>query len=614
MRVLPLMVLAAGLSLASPLAAQPQKRQPPKPADKTPSPSEATQASITRVWDDLIETGDTAKASTAIDEILRTLALVKDTPDADLVAAARVRRLIMLAAAAGAGTAQPKPAQPKFAEPKPAADRAAIKSFAILLRDHPRFAEAIAWGLTPHDKLPQAAALAARLAAAGVPLEQHAVLAAAITLVHDEPDPRARPWSSTPEAILAHFARAKRLVFSPDRLPVSLAAHMVDAVVSTQELDWAAGSASGNRTVGKKYHEIQYDTQAFKYGKPKRISTLDYTLQNIKKVGGVCVEQAYYAEMIGKAIGVPTATITARGDDVGHAWVAYLRSQGRQLEWDLTEGRYSDYKGEAASTRDPQTGRSISDGELRMKGARAGYPHDAAALSLALADAAGLTADREASLNLLERAVAVCPFVPESWDRVADLARQSPFERKDLERWGGAVIKFCGVDYPDFAIKVLAPLVAGLPDQAQSAAAWAWVRERVVESQNNQAYYRYDLAVMLRLREADCRAASGDHDAAWRVCWEAIRKYASETPAVQEVATRCERMLLSQSLPPARLAAFWREAWERTTEPKDMAREFALASNWSVFGLKYAEWLAKAGDTSKSDQIRKRIIPKPKKD
>jgi hypothetical protein len=618
MRVLSMLILAAGLTLSVSHAAhaQPAKKEPAAPV----APTDVTQQRITSIWDALIETGDAAQASTDIDAVLRSLAaapIAKPSPaDADLLAAARVRRLVALAAAAAVTDPDTKPdaSRKPARKPAPNADDAKpkVKALATLLRGHPRFAETLAWGMTPHDKLPRVAALVTRLADAQAPLDRLPTLAAAVVLVHDDPDPRAKPWSASPESILAHFAGAKRLGFDLESLPVTLAAHVVDAVVSSDELAWAAGSFGGNRAVGKMYHQIQYDTQAFKYGKPKRIAELDYTLRNIKQVGGVCVEQAYYAEMVGKAIGVPTATIVARGDDVGHAWVAYLRTQGRRVQWDLTEGRYRDYRGESASTRDPQTSRAISDGDLSMKAARAGYAADVVALSLALADAAALAPDRAASLNILERAVNVCPYVPESWDRVLDLARKDAFDRADLERWGGAVIKFCGTDYPDFAIKVMAPMVAGLSDQSQAAAAWAWIRERVVESQNNRSYYRHDLAVSLRLREADCRAAAGDHDGAWKVCWEAVRKFAADTPAVQEVAMRCERMLLTQQAAPGRIASFWKDAWAETIEPKGMAREYALASNWSVFGLKYAEWLSKAGNDKKADEVRNQILPKNK--
>jgi hypothetical protein len=328
----------------------------------------------------------------------------------------------------------------------------------------------------------------------------------------------------------------------------------------------------------------------------------------------LCVEQAYYAEMIGKAIGVPTATISARGEDVGHAWVGYLRTQGRRLEWDMSEGLYKEYRGEAATTRDPQTNREISDGDLRMKASRAGYAHEAVTLALALADAAGLASERSAALDMLERSVTACPYIPESWDRVIDLARQQPLEREELERWGGAVMRLCGTEYPDFAIKVMTPLVNGLRRHEERGTAWSWIRERVVESQNNRAYYRYDLSVALRLREADCLAGMGNHDGAWKVCWEAVRKFGRETPAVKPVAMRCESMLRIAGSPPERLASFWKDAWEQTDKPKDMSPKFAMASNWSVFGLKYADWLERSGEMNKAEQVRKRILPRRKDD
>ena len=49
-----------------------------------------------------------------------------------------------------------------------------------------------------------------------------------------------------------------------------------------------------------------------------------YLLADILKKGGICIDQAYYAETIGKGRGIPTIGFTGYGMDGAHAWFGYL--------------------------------------------------------------------------------------------------------------------------------------------------------------------------------------------------------------------------------------------------------------------------------------------------
>jgi hypothetical protein len=391
-----------------------------------------------------------------------------------------------------------------------------------------------------------------------------------------------------------------------------LLTHLVDCVVSRDEMAWAFGRFRGNARVGAHYKEVHYDTPFFKGQQPKKIEGKPYTLENILKFGGVCVEQAYFAEMIGKSIGIPTATVTAKGDSVGHAWIGFLLKQNRGWSWDLTEGRYDDYEGEQADVRDPQTGGSITDAELNMKADRASMDQSLVRDSLAMADAASVMSEAPAALAMMERAVNACPFVPAAWERLADMAGKKKLAPADLERWGTALVSLCGTKYPDFAVKILDPLIRTMPEASDRAACWAWARGQLVDAQKNRSLLRNDLAVSLRVREGDCWRDGQDAAAAWDTYHEAIRQFGKKTPAVQAAADRCDRMLRQADKPPKELVDFWAWAWRQTDKPSKMSAEFALGSNWSVFGLRYADALEKAGDHSRAEQVRRDIMPKEK--
>lgn len=598
--------LAVVIAACMPVAVSAQYSKP-KPVAKptTAAPSEAVGAAVDAIWANLIERGDVAEADAKATALLVQLAQDK-TPSADLIAVAGTRRLVgLIGESFGSGKGKEK------AKGSPQE----IKDRATFLRDNPTFAASLAWTyIAEYDNADGVFRVIKALREANAAFEQYPELAAAVALVHDGKDPRSKAWTPAPARVMELYSKQlPKELFSAQSLPAVLLAHVVDVCVSESEIDQSRQKFAGQPTIGKRYFDVKYDTQFFKYGRKKAMDGKDYTLANIIKYGGVCVEQAYYAEQIAKSIGVPSATIVANGDDVGHAWVGYLRTQSGKLVWDLTEGRYKDYKGEAASARDPQTGRDISDGELQMKAERASFAPLAVRESIAIADAAMATPDKELALKLMERAVNACPYVASTWERMAELAGRQALTAADLEKWGGAIVTLCGSKYPDFAARILEPLIGKVESPAGQASCWKWAREKLVDSQKTRAMFRHDLAVKFQLLEGDAWLAAKDPGAAWNAYRQTIKKYGKETPAVQAAAERCEKMLVEGGKPAAQVAAFWKDAWDEVDKPKDMSAEFAMGSNWSVFGLKYASWLERSGDAKKAANIRKSIVPEPKK-
>ncbi|MFA5058003.1 MAG: hypothetical protein WC485_07810, partial [Opitutaceae bacterium] len=86
-----------------------------------------------------------------------------------------------------------------------------------------------------------------------------------------------------------------------------------------------------------------------------------YRLPDILAAGGICVDQAYFAAMVGKAKGVPTLLFRGAGLDGRHAWFGFLDGAGR---WQLDCGRYADQKYMAGFAFDPQTWTNITDHDL----------------------------------------------------------------------------------------------------------------------------------------------------------------------------------------------------------------------------------------------------------
>ena len=94
-------------------------------------------------------------------------------------------------------------------------------------------------------------------------------------------------------------------------------------VFPKSELDWARESVKLRRaSFDKIFSSIKYDKPRLEGG-IFRWPYGDYSLGSIKEKGGICVDQAYFSSMAGKAKGIPTLTFVGQGSGGGHAWFGF---------------------------------------------------------------------------------------------------------------------------------------------------------------------------------------------------------------------------------------------------------------------------------------------------
>jgi hypothetical protein len=230
--------------------------------------------------------------------------------------------------------------------------------------------------LHPEDNQPRALALFLSLASTHPDkIEKYASLASAYAVVFDQPFPRNWPHHQVPkkdvpaslsspverfaDMVKAHSTR--KLEYDPSQLSVTELKFVIDHPLSTSELEWARERESFRRTgFGKIFSSIQYDHPRLKasvfswpHGK--------YSLESIRSRGGICVDQAYFSSMVGKAKGIPTLTFVGQGSGGGHAWFGFLKSPGR---WETDCGRYENQNYPVGNAIDPQLWKPITDDEL----------------------------------------------------------------------------------------------------------------------------------------------------------------------------------------------------------------------------------------------------------
>jgi len=207
--------------------------------------------------------------------------------------------------------------------------------------------------------------------------KEYANLAIAIAVVYDILPPPAWPHRQvTPQAlarglfppadVFDFFIKSDRAGVLLQPLHTLAAAelkYVVDISANLDELAWAQQTVQVPlAALDRVYSMIQYRQDRVNAG--KLVWPLaSYRLPEILQAGGICVDQAYFATMVGKAKGVPTLMFCGTGRDGKHAWFGYLDGSGH---WQLDCGRYLYHDFVDGFAIDPQTWTVISDHELKF--------------------------------------------------------------------------------------------------------------------------------------------------------------------------------------------------------------------------------------------------------
>jgi hypothetical protein len=478
-------------------------------------------------------------------------------------------------------------------------------------------ATALALAIGPGDDVPAAYAVLGRLIEAhGARAAELAPLAAAICIVHDQPRERRVNENTAPlidpVALFGYYAaNERRLRFSPRTTPASALVFVADANGSVEQLEWAARRYGRDRNLGNRYKEISYDTRAFKQdGAEKRVTGSGaYTLENIRRFGGVCADQAYFAMTVGKASGVPACYVVGRGGEVSHAWLGFLEPAGREGgRWNFSAGRYDAYEDTQGSVLHPQAWERLPDAFLSVAALDLWTSPDDRLASVALADAAARLAmfaeaagdERPAPqrLALLEAALRKNPGNLPAWRMAREELARPGLDRDTISRWTRAIDTLAGQSSPDFAFEMLEPMFNAEPDLETRHRLWDWAAQRYGG--------RPDLAARARLAQARIRAEQDRAAAAYDAARDVFARYHEAGPVAIE-ALHLAESLLSQAGKGVDTLELYKWAFQRLRDPGRMQSWALRQTSWHRVGTRYAELLEAAGDTSRANALRRRL-------
>jgi hypothetical protein len=504
------------------------------------------------------------------------------------------------------------------------------KAWTVML-ENPHFAEeaAFLWSMQ-RDQVSEALAVACELKSRRpAEFEAFANVAAALCAVRDRPlgiQLNETHLNAPPATeVFEYFTGPGAFAWGVKQTPPEMLVHVVDVIAPIEELRWAQSKYARDAMVGNRYGEINYDINHFVMGTPKRVTTEGVTLPNIRKYGGVCVDQAYFASEVGKAIGVPSVYVTAESTDVGHAWVGFVRNTAGKPQWDFSSGRHDEYKRIRGEIVDPQYGGLISDGELAVLTEAVTTDRQTQHQAIVLAEAAatlgaarrghvqwpplveGLVAPRgrtarelkvSSELELLEASLKLFPTCRRAWEVFSDLARAGEFGDAERERWGARITALCGTRYPDFAFTRLAELVRGVKDAEQQHRAWEQL------AKNYQP--RPDLVAAARMGQAGLWEKQKNPDRALAAYRIIIEQLINEGAFAFNAVERCED-LYRKFKAREQILPLYKDAFRRVQRPGQMNRESVMGSSWYRIGTRYAELLDEAGQENEARNVRSQL-------
>ena len=314
--------------------------------------------------------------------------------------------------------------------------------------------------------------------------------------------------------IAAQFARwaaandSRRLELDLRKLSPDQIKFIIDAFVSDSELEWARKNVRLNRSnFDRAFSEIIHRPERVK---SKRFfwNTSPYTLENIRRAGGICVDQAYYAMIAGKAHGLPTLFFTGQGKDGGHAWFGFMK---RDDKWELDVGRYSQQNYAVGQALDPQTWQPISDHQLQLLAARfRDKPEFTASMNdLAIASILEKNGDSAGADAAFASAIQTCPQNPDAWQRRGEFLARINAPPEDRRKFHEDAIRRIGSS-PDLKVRhqtAIANLHREVGDQSSANKV-----EQTIVTQNRRN--RTDLSVGVAAQKVNAAIAAGNLDEA----------------------------------------------------------------------------------------------------
>ncbi|MDP6545202.1 MAG: transglutaminase domain-containing protein [Phycisphaerae bacterium] len=452
---------------------------------------------------------------------------------------------------------------------------------------------------------------------------------------HEQPNP-----ASLSEAFKYYTTRKMR--YDLKTMPYELSRYLADTKISIAERLWAYGKYNRYPNPAKAYFDLRYDTAHFVRGDPKKISRLAFTLANLRKVGGVCIEQAYYSAEVCKALGIPAKIVSGRsGEGIHHAWMMCFvkKRSSRSAAWDSTTGRYPEQKYYVGDVQNPSNGMKLLDCELMLEGAAALLPlarrEDAdtatslAVLAADVANAAELAdlKDLQALAALHKKRFGTAPLdastkatvkidmtiVEEflaaalsynlahrrAWEFIIELRKsRDMLEVSHLGKFFDVLTSKTAKMYPDYSCEMVLRIVPSLPEPKG--------RMKVYQKALGVYASRPDLQGRIMIACGDDYAERSKPASALKFYETAALRNVELADIVTVASGKAETLLVDAGHTKPAIAMYTR-LFKAARKPRRSSSVFTGQTSYYILGRRLATLLETAGQTKDAQKIRTMI-------
>ncbi len=513
---------------------------------------------------------------------------------------------------------------------------AAHREMLLLLLANPQWCGRFVYALEPDDKLDGALGVLEQLRTVDArEFERRFECCIAFALVWD--DFHGHWWvdkhTPLPENAMLDLYRfmlehERKMVHRPGKLPYELGVYVVGSRLSAEEREWVLQNYNKGklRDAYKIYKSVPWtlnDAVTLSHGHGKGLGT-PYTLMNIKKIGGCCMDQAYFTENVYRLFGVPAVYTRGRGKRGGHAWAGVLY-QKPKIHWDFTAGRYDSdhyFKGEVP---DPTNMRRVevgADGVRRLAGVTDSEVKMSAAL---LQDAGSLakiqeghyylaaarwvaehlpeTIDEEKGMEradlvrrLLIKSLKASCYNARTWHYLATLGQEKKMSADRAFFWSRKIVEMTAEAYPDFTVDCIPGFLASMDSNEKKLTVYEKLYE-VLEKE------RVDLACEVKIWEADAWMAEGKVARAIYAYVYPLANFAEDEHVLQKARSGLAAIGEDVENEKDLLKAYWRIV--KVGKKEDDARTSQRILNLAYASL--AKIYRRRGDDKKAAELERRI-------
>jgi hypothetical protein len=351
----------------------------------------------------------------------------------------------------------------------------------------------------------------------------------------------------TMEESFAYYLKYEKVMkYSLRNVPWLLLAYIADNETPIAERLWALNTyaKSGDARLRNIYNDVRYDWGKIA-GNP-RIGDRPRNLPNIREFGGVCAERAYYSSRIFKSFGIPSMYTWGVGRDASHAWVTWIKQDGKYYDLDDT-GRYSWDNYYTGYTYCPLLRKQVLDRDVQLLAVAVGHSYDEYLNALIACHAYEmLDADKQKDgTKLLKNANERNPFCERTWHLLAQACVDGVLTHGEGEELFNTIAKAL-TPCPDLTCDVLEKILAARLQTGDKTNEEEIKQNLAILDRAFLLYgqvKRPDLAVRLCMTRGSYLESLKRNQEAFRVYVMASEKYAKEHYGVRDTFDATMRLM-----------------------------------------------------------------------